>query len=72
MNSAADLTCTNVYGNVSGNWGYDCISDQYGINGNIGEDPLFCGGQSQVSPFTLCSVRARIQPGLRPHRCLGC
>lgn len=55
MNSAADLTCTNVYGNVSGNWGYDCISDQYGVNGNIGEDPLFCGGQSQVSPFTLHS-----------------
>jgi parallel beta-helix repeat protein len=53
--SSADLTCTDVYGNELGNWGYDCISAQYGINGNIGEDPLFCGAMSSMSPLALHS-----------------
>jgi hypothetical protein len=30
-----------VYGNAGGDW-VGCIEDQYGINGNISEDPLFC------------------------------
>ncbi len=39
--SAATLTCCDVYGNAAGDW-VDCIADQYGINGNISGDPLFC------------------------------
>jgi hypothetical protein len=35
------LACCDIYGNSGGDWvGY--IADQYGINGNISLDPLFC------------------------------
>jgi hypothetical protein len=37
----ASLWCCDLYGNVDGNW-VGCVADQYGINGNISEDPLFC------------------------------
>jgi parallel beta-helix repeat protein len=38
------LTCTDIHGNEGGDWvGY--IADQYGVNGNIGEDPLFCNAE---------------------------
>ncbi|MCX6829855.1 MAG: dockerin type I domain-containing protein [candidate division Zixibacteria bacterium] len=35
------LSCSNIYGNDSGNW-VDCIAAQFGQNGNISLDPLFC------------------------------
>ncbi|MFC1573258.1 right-handed parallel beta-helix repeat-containing protein, partial [Candidatus Eisenbacteria bacterium] len=35
------LSCCNLYGNNAGDW-VGCIADQYGVNGNISEDPLFC------------------------------
>ncbi len=35
------LTCCDIYGNTGGDW-VGCIADQYGQNGNISEDPLFC------------------------------
>jgi hypothetical protein len=38
---SATLTCCDIYGNQGGDWVY-CIEEQYGINGNISEDPLFC------------------------------
>lgn len=35
------LTCSDIYGNAGGDWvGY--IADQFGIEGNISVDPLFC------------------------------
>lgn len=34
------LTCCDVYGPPGGDW-VGCIADQYGINGNFSEDPLF-------------------------------
>jgi len=39
--SGATLACCDVYGNPGGDW-VDCIEDQYGIDGNISEDPLLC------------------------------
>jgi len=33
--------CCDIFGNSGGDWLY-CIADQYGINGNFSEDPLFC------------------------------
>jgi predicted outer membrane repeat protein len=36
-----DLACCDIYGNDGGDWVGD-IAGQYGINGNISEDPLFC------------------------------
>jgi hypothetical protein len=41
QNSTVTLSCCDVYGNAGGDW-VGCIEDQYGINGNINEDPLFC------------------------------
>lgn len=39
------LTCCNFYGNEGGDWVGD-IASQYGITGNISEDPLFCDPES--------------------------
>lgn len=39
--ASATLACCDFYGNEGGDW-VGCIADQYGINGNISEDPLFC------------------------------
>ncbi|MFC1572961.1 right-handed parallel beta-helix repeat-containing protein [Candidatus Eisenbacteria bacterium] len=44
------LSCCNVYDNVGGNW-VDCWADQYGIDGNISADPLFCDADNNV--FTV-------------------
>jgi hypothetical protein len=46
------LTCCDVYGNANGDW-VGSIADQYGINGNIWEDPLFCDPSNY--DFYLCS-----------------
>jgi hypothetical protein len=40
-NCTVTLSCCNVYGNEGGDW-TGCIADQYGVNGNFSEDPLFC------------------------------
>ncbi len=37
----AQLLCSDIYGNSGGDWMGD-IAGQYGVNGNISEDPLFC------------------------------
>ncbi len=39
--SELDLDCTNIYGNLEGDW-IDEIADQFGVDGNICENPLFC------------------------------
>jgi hypothetical protein len=38
---APALDCCDVHANANGDW-VGCIADQYGINGNISADPLFC------------------------------
>jgi parallel beta-helix repeat protein len=39
--SEPELYCCNLYGNEGGDWVGE-IADQYGTNGNISEDPVFC------------------------------
>jgi predicted outer membrane repeat protein len=39
--NSVHLSCCDVYGNADGDW-VDCIADQYGVDGNFSEDPLFC------------------------------
>ncbi len=39
--SAPALACCDIFGNGDGDW-VGCVADQYGMNGNICEDPLFC------------------------------
>ncbi len=38
----AQFVCSNIYGNEYGDW-IGSIATQVGQNGNISEDPLFCG-----------------------------
>jgi predicted outer membrane repeat protein len=39
--AVAILSCCDVYGNDGGDW-VGCIAAQYGVDGNIAGDPLFC------------------------------
>jgi hypothetical protein len=39
------LTCCNEFGNEPGDWFYH-VSGQYGIDGNIRVDPMFCDAES--------------------------
>ena len=50
--SPPTLTCCDIFGNPGGDW-TDCIADQYGVNGNISEDPLFCADQYPDEPWRL-------------------
>jgi len=50
--SDAALTCCDVYRNAGGDW-VGCLAGQYGVNGNICEDPLFCWDENPVAPYTL-------------------
>ncbi|MCK4303606.1 MAG: right-handed parallel beta-helix repeat-containing protein, partial [Candidatus Eisenbacteria sp.] len=59
------LVCCNVFGNAGGNW-VGCIASQYGVNGNISEDPLFCGEQNPEQPYTLHSASPCL-PGANPE-----
>ncbi|MCK4306220.1 MAG: hypothetical protein KAY24_18410, partial [Candidatus Eisenbacteria sp.] len=43
------LSCCDVYGNAGGDW-VGCIAAQYGVDGNICEDPLFCDLLHPVIP----------------------
>ena len=38
---SVDLTCCDLYGNVAYDWAPP-FDNQFGINGNISEDPIFC------------------------------
>ena len=49
------LTCCDVYGNAGGDY-VDCLAGQDGSNGNISEDPLFCGSDNPDNPHTLKST----------------
>jgi predicted outer membrane repeat protein len=39
--SGVSLTCCDLYGNAGGDW-VGSIAGQFGINGNLSADPLFC------------------------------
>ena len=72
--SSATLTCCAVYGNAEGDWvGY--IADQYGINGNLSADPLFC--DTAIGDFTLdclspCAPAQQPECGLIGAWVVGC
>ncbi|MCK4414687.1 MAG: right-handed parallel beta-helix repeat-containing protein [Candidatus Eisenbacteria sp.] len=61
----ATLTCCDVYGNVGGDW-VGCIEAQAGTNGNIAEDPLFCGtffGDDDLTLLDESPCAAENNPG---------
>jgi parallel beta-helix repeat protein/predicted outer membrane repeat protein len=50
------LSCSDVYGNAGGDW-IECIESQYGVDGNISADPLFCnpaGGDFTIDADSPC------------------
>lgn len=51
--SALDLSCCDLYGNVGGDWTAQIV-DQLGADGNISEDPLYCG-EPGSNNFTIQS-----------------
>jgi len=53
-----------VYGNAGGDW-TGCIADQYGINGNISEDPLFCDAEN--GDFTIRDDYSPCAPANNPE-----
>jgi predicted outer membrane repeat protein len=59
------LTCCDVYGNAGGDW-VGCIAGQFGANGNISEDPLFCGDLNPDEPLSL-SGGSPCAPGGSPE-----
>lgn len=67
--SAPLLTCCNIFGNGEGDW-VGCLEDQFGINGNISADPLFCDTASGNLNIEDCSP---CLPGHHPdgHTCYG-
>jgi hypothetical protein len=53
-----EIVCTNIYANTGGDW-VGCIADQYGQNGNISLDPLFCdtaNGDYSLYNFSPCAA----------------
>ncbi|MBU1948273.1 MAG: C10 family peptidase [Candidatus Eisenbacteria bacterium] len=40
------LVCCDIFNNTGGDW-VGCIADQYGVDGNISEDPLFCDQENE-------------------------
>ncbi|MCK4304928.1 MAG: right-handed parallel beta-helix repeat-containing protein [Candidatus Eisenbacteria sp.] len=59
--SSATLTCCDVFGNAGGDW-VGHIADQYGINGNISEDPLFCDPEEGNFSLQIDSPCAPFSP----------
>jgi hypothetical protein len=56
-----ELSCCDIYGNVGGDWVGD-IASQYGINGNIRENPLFCNQAARDFPLQADSPCGPFSP----------
>jgi len=58
VNAQPSFVCCNIFGNVDGDWtGY--IAPQFGIDGNISADPLFCDtviGDFAVDNLSPCAA----------------
>ncbi len=70
------LTCCDVYGNEGGDWA-GCISNMYGVDGNICHNPLFCGGADPreahaVDASSPCAPAANPDCGLIGAYDVGC
>ena len=60
----AELECCDVFGNAGGDW-VGTIADQYGLNGNICKDPLFCdpvNGDFQLDAASPCAPFSPAHP----------
>ncbi|MFH1690932.1 MAG: metallophosphoesterase [Candidatus Eisenbacteria bacterium] len=74
VTGTATLQCCDVYGNSNGDW-VGAIAPQYGVNGNISADPLFCDpGNSDVrlSENSPCAPTHNPECGLIGAGAMGC
>ncbi len=74
VGGVADLTCSNLWGNADGDWVGD-IAGQYGVDGNISEDPLFCdadGGDFLLYNDSPCAFEHNPSCGLIGAWDVGC
>jgi predicted outer membrane repeat protein len=72
--STITMTCCDAFGNADGDW-VGCIAGQYGINGNISEDPLFCdmaGGDYTIDATSPCAPENSGGCGLIGALPVGC
>ncbi len=74
--ASATLTCCDLYGNAGGDWTTG-IEDQYGIDGNISENPHFCIYGNPEDPLTLridspCAAENNPECGQIGARPIGC
>ncbi len=56
--SGAQLTCSDIYGNVGGDW-TGSIGGQLGWMGNLSEDPLYCNRPTRdyrLTPGSPCDA----------------
>jgi len=68
------LNCCDIFGNESGDW-EGAIADQFGINGNISADPIFCdvdSGDFSIRSDSPCSPEFTPECGLIGAHGVGC
>jgi len=66
--------CSDIYGNDGGDW-TGSIASQYGVNGNISADPLFCdaqGGDFTIDAASPCAPTANTCRELIGALGIGC
>lgn len=68
--SGIRLSCCDLFGNAGGDW-VGTIEDQYGTNGNISKDPLFCDPQHVDFTLQLGSPCAPFSPPNRECDLIG-
>jgi len=60
----AELECCDIFSNAGGDW-VGTVADQYGVNGNICKDPLFCDpdeGDFQLDAESPCAPFSPANP----------
>lgn len=71
---SATLGCCDLFGNAGGDW-VGCITDQAGLNDNLGLDPLFCdgpGGDLRLREDSPCAPDQNPACGLIGAQPVGC
>ena len=71
---APGLTCCDIYGNIGGDW-VDLIQDQFGVQGNIAEDPQFCdvaSGNCALMSSSPCAEENNLECGQIGALPVGC
>jgi hypothetical protein len=76
FSSTPQLHCSDLIGNGGGDW-LGAIAGQAEMAGNISLDPLFCGEDGDIGPFTLhedspCSAEANPECGIMGAFQIGC